>query len=177
MAAQRIGPQHGQKSRQTTLWWIIWSFSTSARSTQPLSVSPKSISSSTINLEQRGFCSSLLVNAISAIGARFSDLAEARLDLDDRYSAGEQFFNKAQRLLSIEATPTVVTIQALNLMSLRQASSGKDESGWHYARHVMRIALDLDLQDDDPNQEPTNPTGFSRAERQECVATSGVASL
>lgn len=117
------------------------------------------------------FCSSLLVNAILAIGARLSDLVEAQMDPDDRYSAGDQFFNEAQRLLSHEATPTVITIQALNLMSLRQASSGNDGSGWHYARYAMRIALDLDLPNDDPNQEPTNPIGFSRAERQVRVAT------
>ncbi|KEF53540.1 uncharacterized protein A1O9_10515 [Exophiala aquamarina CBS 119918] len=117
------------------------------------------------------FCSSLLVNAILAIGARLSDLVEARMDPDDRYSAGDQFFHEAQRLLSHEVTPTVITIQALNLMSLRQASSGNDGSGWHYARYAMRIALDLDLPDDDLNQEPPNPTGFSRAECQVRVAT------
>jgi hypothetical protein len=117
------------------------------------------------------FCSSLLVNAILAIGARLSDLVEVRMDPDDRHSAGDQFFNEAQRLLSNEATPTVITIQALNLMSLRQASSGNDGSGWHYARHAMRIALDLDLPGDDPNQEHTSPTGFTRAERQVRVAT------
>jgi hypothetical protein len=117
------------------------------------------------------FCSSLLVNAILAIGARLSDLVEVRMDPDDRHSAGDQFFNEAQRLLSNEATPTVITIQALNLMSLRQASSGNDGSGWHYARHAMRIALDLDLPGDDPNQEHTSPTGFTRAERQVRAAT------
>jgi len=116
------------------------------------------------------FCSSLLVNAILAIGARFSDLEEAQIDRVDDFTAGDQFFEEAQRLLGGEANPTVLTVQALNLMSLRQASCGNDASGWHYARHAMRIALDLDLPNDDPDQK-LNSTGFSRAECQVRVAT------
>jgi hypothetical protein len=123
------------------------------------------------NSGHRRFCSSLLVNAILAIGARFSDLVEARMDRDDHSTAGDQFFNEAQRLLGGEANPTILTVQALNLMSLRQAGCGNDASGWHYARHAMRIALDLDLPNDDPNQKSHNSTDYSRAECQVRVAT------
>jgi len=123
------------------------------------------------NSGRRRFCSSLLVNAILAIGARFSDFPEVKDNSDDPASAGDQFFREAQRLLGLEEVPTVTTIQALNLMSIRQAGSGKDMSSWHYTRYAMRIAIDLGLPNDDPNQEQADDTPSSRMDRQVRVAT------
>jgi len=123
------------------------------------------------NSGKRRFCSPLLVNAILAIGARFSDFPEVRENPDEPASAGVQFFREAQRLLGLEETPTVTTIQALNLMSIRQASSGQDMSSWHYTRHAMRIAIDLGLPNDDPDQEREDDTPDARMDRQVRVAT------
>lgn len=117
------------------------------------------------------FCSSLLVNVILSMGATLSDLKQVRSDPEDADTAGNHFFAEAQRLLSQEDIPSVTTIQALNLMALRQARSGNDISSWHYARNAMRIALDIDLPSDDPEQEPNEPYIFTRAERQVRVAT------
>ncbi|KAJ9651383.1 hypothetical protein H2198_009327 [Neophaeococcomyces mojaviensis] len=117
------------------------------------------------------YCSPLLVNAILAIGAKFSDFPEARENPDDPSTAGNHFFHEAQRLLGFEDVPSVTTIQALNLMSLRQASCGNDMSSWHHARHAMRIAIDLDLPNDDPNQEYLRNSSNSRMERQVRIAT------
>jgi hypothetical protein len=123
------------------------------------------------NSGRRRFCSSLLVNVILSIGARLSDLKEVRSNPDDASTAGDDFFAEAQRLLSHEDIPCVTTIQALNLMALRQVSTGNDVSSWHYARNAMRIAIDIDLPSDDSNQEPMEPLAFARAERQVRVAT------
>ncbi|KAJ9650353.1 hypothetical protein H2198_010336 [Neophaeococcomyces mojaviensis] len=117
------------------------------------------------------YCSPLLVNVILAIGAKFSDFPEARENPDDPSTAGNHFFHEAQRLLGFEDVPSVTTIQALNLMSLRQASCGNDMSSWHHARHAMRIAIDLDLPNDDPNQEYLRNSSNSRMERQVRIAT------
>jgi Fungal specific transcription factor domain/Fungal Zn(2)-Cys(6) binuclear cluster domain len=94
---------------------------------------------------KRRYCSSLLVNALLALGSRFSDMPEARKRQDDPDSAGEHFFEECKRLLGQEEFPSLPTIQALGLMSLRQASHGNDGSSWSYARQSMRMALDLDL--------------------------------
>jgi hypothetical protein len=117
------------------------------------------------------FCSPLLVNAMLAMGAKLSDFPEARMYVDEPSSAGDQFFNEAQRLLGCEDIPGLTTIQALNLMSIRQAGCGHDMSSWHYARNAMRIAIDLGLPNDDPDQGSLEGNGFSRAECQVRVAT------
>jgi hypothetical protein len=123
------------------------------------------------NSGRRRFCSSLLVNILCSMGATLCDIKEVRSDPDDANTAGDHFFAEAQRLLSQEDIPCVTTIQALNLMALRQARSGNDVSSWHYARNAMRIAIDIDLPSDDPEQEPEKPRIFTRAERQVRVAT------
>ena len=124
------------------------------------------------NTGRRSFCTPLLMNAILAMGARLTDLKEARKDREDPGSAGDHFFEEAQRLLGVEDLPALTTIQALNLMSLRQASLGNDGSGWHYARSAMRIAIDLDLPHDDPgNQDVETSSPYSQAESQVRAAT------
>lgn len=123
------------------------------------------------NSGRRRFCSSLLVNVILSMGATLSDFKDVRSIPDDPSTAGDSFFMEAKRLLSQEDIPCVTTIQALNLMALRQARTGNDVSSWHYARNAMRIAIDIDLPSDDPEQEPVEPFAFTRAERQVRVAT------
>jgi hypothetical protein len=117
------------------------------------------------------FCSSLLVNAILSVGAMFSDLPQIRTDPEDSATAGLQFFHEAQKLLGHEDIATLPTIQALNIMSLRQASSGNDASGWHYARQAMRMAIDMDLPSDNLEQGYRQDSPHSQAERQVRAAT------
>lgn len=123
------------------------------------------------NSGRRRFCSPLLVNVILSIGARLTDFKEVRSNPHEPDTAGDDYFAEAQRLLCHEDVPCVTTIQALNLMALRQASTGNDVSSWHYARNAMRIAIDIDLPGDDSNQEPVEPFVFARAERQVRAAT------
>ena len=117
------------------------------------------------------FCSPLLVNALLALGARTSDAPEARKNPNDPRSAGEHFFEEAKRLLGLEEVPTLPTIQALGLMSLRQASCGKDASSVFYARQSLRMALDIDLHCQHPASRVNHRAEFSQAEREVRVAT------
>lgn len=123
------------------------------------------------NAGRHRFCSPLLVNALLAIGAKFTDVPEARQNPDDPGSAGDHFFHEAQRLLALAEIPSLTTIQALNLMALRQASSGNDLSSWHYARQAMRIAIDLDLPSDESSQEHSTNDSYPTMDRQVRAAT------
>ncbi|KAK6364750.1 hypothetical protein LTS17_011855 [Exophiala oligosperma] len=117
------------------------------------------------------FCSPLLVNAILALGARYSDLPEARKHEDNPSSAGDHFYEEAQRLLGYEDVPSLTKVQALGLMSLRQASCGNDMSGWHLSRYAMRTALDLGLHMADSQDRRADRLLYSNPERQVSAAT------
>jgi hypothetical protein len=118
------------------------------------------------------FSSSLLVNAILALGARFSDIpVDGRKERHDARTAGQPFFDEAKRLLGDEERPSLTTIQALGLMSLRQASCGNDASSWNYARQSMRMAIDLDLHLDQPVPIASMDATISQAERKVRSAT------
>lgn len=84
------------------------------------------------------FCSPLLVNAILAIGARFTSLPEAFKDQNDPSSAGQHFFEEAQRLSGLEEIPSLTKIQALSLMSLSQASCARP--GRSYFSRMCAVA-------------------------------------
>lgn len=91
-------------------------------------------------------CSPLLVNAILALGCRFSDDPAVRADPHDGNTAGELFYDEAKRLLALQTDRHVVTtIQALSLMSLYQASHGSTSAGMYYAGQAIRLATEMGL--------------------------------
>jgi hypothetical protein len=95
---------------------------------------------------RRRHCSSLLVNAILALGCRFSSQAEARVDPNDRNTAGDHFFAEALRLLQSQKNQhNLTTIQALGLMSIREASSGRSTESIYYAGQSVMIAVEMGL--------------------------------
>jgi hypothetical protein len=72
------------------------------------------------------YCSSLLVNALLALACRFSDRPSIRRNLNDCTTAGDAFFAEALKLFSAENDHHILTtIQALGVMSIRQASCGR----------------------------------------------------
>ncbi|TKA64762.1 hypothetical protein B0A49_07973 [Cryomyces minteri] len=71
------------------------------------------------------YCSALLVNAILACSCHFSDRIAARAIPDDPRSAGDHFFAEAKRILNEYETPDLTTVQALGVMSVREASYGR----------------------------------------------------
>ena len=94
------------------------------------------------------YCSPLLVNAMLALGCHFSSWPGARTDPEDSATAGDHFFREAKRL-TIEddehEKPKLATVQALALMSVREAGCGREGSGWVYSGMSFRMACDLGL--------------------------------
>lgn len=91
------------------------------------------------------YCCVLLVNSLCAYACHFSDLPAARTNPDDSRTAGDQFFAEAERLLNNDHTSSLTTVQALAVMSLREASHGRDSTGFQYMGRCIRMAVELGL--------------------------------
>lgn len=95
---------------------------------------------------RRRFCSSILVNALMALGCRFSSQPNTRAKPEDPYSSGDHYFKECQRLLYEETSHhTLTTIQALGIMSIREASCGRDSESWFYAGQSIKLAIEMGL--------------------------------
>ncbi|KAK6856368.1 fungal specific transcription factor [Apiospora arundinis] len=98
------------------------------------------------------YCSPILVNALLALGCRFSTQPNTRENPDDPYTSGDHFFKEALRLMYRESNHhTLMTIQALGIMSIREASCGRDSESWYYAGQSVRLALEMGLHKVDEN--------------------------
>ncbi|ODA84200.1 hypothetical protein RJ55_02718 [Drechmeria coniospora] len=92
------------------------------------------------------YCSPILVNALLALGCRFSTQPRTRANPDDANSSGDHFFKESQRLLYQETDHhSLTTIQALGIMSIREASCGRDSESWYYAGQSIRLAVEMGL--------------------------------
>ncbi|KAK5626664.1 hypothetical protein RRF57_002379 [Xylaria bambusicola] len=92
------------------------------------------------------YCSPILINALLALGCRFSTQPNSRANPNDPKTSGDHFFKEALRLLSRETNShTLTTIQALGIMSIREASCGRDSEAWYYAGQSIRLALEMGL--------------------------------
>jgi hypothetical protein len=94
------------------------------------------------------YCSPLLVNVMLALGCHFSSRPAARQDPEDSATTGDHFFAEAKRLLYENdefANTRLCTIQALALMSVREAGCGHESKGWVYSGMSFRMACDLGL--------------------------------
>ncbi|RDW66969.1 hypothetical protein BP5796_09718 [Coleophoma crateriformis] len=95
------------------------------------------------------FCSSLLVNSILSLGCRFSTQARARVNPEQSQTAGDHFFAEATRLLNLQEDRHVMTtVQALGLMSIREASCGRTSESVFLAGQAIRIAIEMGLHTD-----------------------------
>lgn len=102
------------------------------------------------------YCSPLLVNALLALGSRFSDRPEARTDPNDPFTAGDAFFDEAKRLFWEQTDHQDLTaVQAIGIMSIREASCGRDVDSRYYAGQSVRLAIEMGLHrlDDDGSKE------------------------
>lgn len=94
------------------------------------------------------YCSSLLVNAMLALGCHFTSIPAAFADPGDSRIKGDHFFAEAKRLI-IEndeyEKPRLTTVQALALMSVREAGCGREAKGWVYSGMSFRMAQDIGL--------------------------------
>ena len=91
------------------------------------------------------YCSSLLVNALLAIGCSFSDRREARMDAEKEETAGDHFFQEVKRLLSDQRGQSLETVQVLGLMSIREARCGRESESWFFAGQSIRLAIEMGL--------------------------------
>lgn len=92
------------------------------------------------------YCSPILVNALLALGCRFSTQPNTRAVPDDPYSSGDHFFKECQSLFYLEENHhCLTTIQALGIMSIREASCGRDSESWYYAGQSIRLAIEMGL--------------------------------
>ncbi|KAF9872171.1 hypothetical protein CkaCkLH20_10263 [Colletotrichum karsti] len=92
------------------------------------------------------YCSPILVNGLLALGCRFSSKSSTRANPNDPYTSGDHFFKEAQRLFYLEEDHhRLTTIQALGIMSIREASCGRDSESWYYAGQSIRLAIEMGL--------------------------------
>ena len=95
------------------------------------------------------YCSPILVNAVLALGCRFSSRPMTRANPNDPYTSGDHFFKESQRLLNLETGQhKLTTIQALGIMSVREASCGRDSESRYYAGQAMRLVVEMELHRD-----------------------------
>jgi hypothetical protein len=94
------------------------------------------------------YCSSLLVNTMLALGCHFTSVPDAFGIPGDNRTKGDHFFAEAKRLI-IEndeyEKPRLTTVQALALMSVREAGCGREAKGWVYSGMSFRMAQDIGL--------------------------------
>ena len=93
---------------------------------------------------RRKYCNPLLVNAILAVACRLSDRKELQNDSNSR-TAGDDFFKEAKDLLARNSTPDVTTVQALGIMSSRELSFGREDTGWMLMGRCAQMAMYLGL--------------------------------
>jgi hypothetical protein len=94
------------------------------------------------------YCTPLLVNAMLALGCHFTSWPTARAVRDDSATAGDHFFKEAKRLIlegDLHEVPALTTVQALALMSVREAGCGREAKGWVYSGMSFRMVCDLGL--------------------------------
>jgi hypothetical protein len=94
------------------------------------------------------YCSPLLVNAMLALGCHFTSVAGAFGVPGDSKTKGDHFFAEAKRLIVENdeyAKPRLTTVQALALMSVREAGCGREANGWVYSGMSFRMAQDIGL--------------------------------
>lgn len=98
--------------------------------------------------KRTSYCSSLLVNAMLALGCHFTSFPGACSDPNDQATKGDHFFAEAKRLIVDNdeyEKPRLTTVQALALMSVREAGCGREAKGWVYSGMSFRMALDMGL--------------------------------
>ncbi|KAI1335582.1 fungal-specific transcription factor domain-containing protein [Xylariaceae sp. FL0016] len=101
-----------------------------------------------LNPHKTAYCSSLLVNAMLALGCHFTSATSAFATVGDSWTKGDHFFAEAKRLIIDHdeyEKPRLATVQALALMSVREAGCGREAKGWVYSGMSFRMAQDLGL--------------------------------
>lgn len=91
------------------------------------------------------FCSAMLVNALLAFACHYTDRHQARTDAANPSTSGDHFFAEAKKLLNKVDRPSLTTVHALGVMSIRETSLGRESNGYRYGGRCARMALELGL--------------------------------
>jgi hypothetical protein len=92
------------------------------------------------------YCSPVLVNALLALGCRFFTHSMTKANSEDSHSAGDHFFKESQRLFDLETDHhSLTTIQALGIMSIREAGCGRGSESRYFARQSIQLAFEMGL--------------------------------
>ncbi|KAH7267839.1 fungal-specific transcription factor domain-containing protein [Fusarium redolens] len=88
----------------------------------------------------------LLLSAVLALAARYSDRVELRTDPLDQNTARNALAEQAKTILFYESqVPKVTTVQATALLGLREIATDKEALGWMYCGIAARMAFNLGL--------------------------------
>lgn len=101
-----------------------------------------------VSAHRTAYCSPLLVNAMLALGCHFTNVGAAYAVPGDSWTKGDHFFTEAKRIIMVNdeyEKPRLATVQALALMSVREAGCGREARGWVYSGMSFRMAQDLGL--------------------------------
>ncbi|PQE13692.1 fungal specific transcription factor protein [Rutstroemia sp. NJR-2017a BVV2] len=115
------------------------------------------------NPKRTMYCSSLLVNSMLALGCHFTNSPQGCADPNDPTTKGDAFFAEAKRLIVENdeyEKPRLTTIQALCLMSVREAGAGREGKGWVYSGMAFRMAQDMGLNLDSGVNNNNNRNSF-----------------
>ncbi|CAK7273725.1 Nitrogen assimilation transcription factor nit-4 [Sporothrix epigloea] len=94
------------------------------------------------------YCTPLLVNAMLSLGCHFTGVTGAFAVPGDSRTKGDHFFAEAKRLIVENdeyEKPKLATVQALALMSVREAGCAREAKGWVYSGMSFRMAQDIGL--------------------------------
>ncbi|KAH9206319.1 fungal-specific transcription factor domain-containing protein [Leptodontidium sp. 2 PMI_412] len=95
------------------------------------------------------YCSPLLVNAILSLACRFSDRPQMLCNPGDGTTAGDAFFAEAWRLMNADTDHhELTTVQALGVMSIREASCGRITRSSFLSGQSIRLAVEMSLHQD-----------------------------
>lgn len=124
------------------------------------------------------YCTPLLFNAMLALGCHFTAHPLARQDKNDPDTVGDHFFNECKRLIlknDEHVTPRLTTVQALALMSVREAGCAREERGWSYSGMSFRMGIEMGLHLDleGGGNERSHLDGTPGALRQRSIGKSG----
>ncbi|KAK6858606.1 hypothetical protein PG995_005170 [Apiospora arundinis] len=92
------------------------------------------------------YCSAGLVNAILALGCMLSSEAGSDRNPDKLRILSDHFFKESLRLAAQASTQySLVNIQALGILSLRELRCGRNAESRYYAGQSMRLAVEMGL--------------------------------
>ncbi|KAJ3110443.1 hypothetical protein HDU96_006619, partial [Phlyctochytrium bullatum] len=105
--------------------------------------------------------STLLLNCMYALAARYSEYPSILSSPESRYNNGDVFYIKAREIVDryIEI-PHLSTVNALQCLAIYAAGSGRGSAAWMYSGMAMRMAVQLKLNIEADHDEDDDDLGW-----------------